>query len=228
MRVRAVVRSTVALQALLLIATLLLQALACPEVPVDRSTPPTPTEQPSDPPAPDPTTAPATPDPTAPPASEPDPTAPPAPDPTTPPTPTPTEEPTYTPSGPPSIASDKPDYAPGELVTLTGSNWFAGESVNIYVNDDQGRSWSRRVDVTANATGEITDQFNLPSHFVAEYVVIATGAHSGMAITTFTDGNVKARTNATGFTFQLNWTRHNGDNQTAQVDCNAPAAQQTS
>src|SRR5688500_8459587 len=203
MRVRAVVRSTVALQALLLIATLLLQALACPEVPVDRSTPPTPTEQPSDPPAPDPTAEPSIPDPTAPPASEPDPTAPPAPDPTTPPTPTPTEEPTYTPSGPPSIASDKPDYAPGELATLTGSNWLAGESVNIYVNDDHGSTWSRRVDVTANASGEITDQFNLPSWFVAEYVVIATGTESGMAMTTFTDGNIRIRSNGDLVTFTL-------------------------
>jgi len=79
MRVRAVVRFTVALQALLLIATLLLPALAYAEEPVDPSTPPTPTEQPSDPPAPDPTAEPSIPDPTAPPASEPDPTAPPAP-----------------------------------------------------------------------------------------------------------------------------------------------------
>src|SRR3712207_3768325 len=31
----------------------------------------------------------------------------------------------------PTIQSDKPDYAPGELVTLTGSNWQPGESVNI-------------------------------------------------------------------------------------------------
>src|SRR5687767_5787971 len=208
MRVRSVVRFTVALQALLLIATLLLPALAYAEEPVDPSTPPTPTEQPSDPPAPYPTDEPSTPDPTAPPASEPDPTAPPAPDPTTPPTATPTEAPTYTPNGPPSIASDKPDYAPGELVTLTGSNWFAGESVNIYVNDDQGKSWSRRVDVTANGTGEITDQFNLPSHFVAEYVVIATGAHSGMAITTFTDGNIRAKSAPPGKLFNLTYTIH--------------------
>src|SRR5919107_803530 len=38
----------------------------------------------------------------------------------------------------PTIQSDKADYAPGELVTLTGSGWQPGESVNIVVNDDAG------------------------------------------------------------------------------------------
>ena len=40
-------------------------------------------------------------------------------------------EPTTTestpPSSPPTIASDKDDYAPGSLVTLTGTNWRPGE-----------------------------------------------------------------------------------------------------
>ena len=36
----------------------------------------------------------------------------------------------------PTIQSDKADYAPGELVTLTGSGWQPGESVHIIVNDD--------------------------------------------------------------------------------------------
>ena len=62
----------------------------------------------------------------------------------------------------PTIQSDKADYAPGELVTLTGSNWKAGESVNIKVNDTYGASWSRNVDVPADSSGNITDSFNLP------------------------------------------------------------------
>jgi hypothetical protein len=39
----------------------------------------------------------------------------------------------------PSIRSDKDDYAPGELVTLTGSGWQPNESVHIEVNDDLDR-----------------------------------------------------------------------------------------
>src|SRR4051794_10049235 len=50
----------------------------------------------------------------------------------------------------PTVTSDKGDYAPGELVTLTGGNWQPGESVHINVNDSAGATWSRDVDVTAD------------------------------------------------------------------------------
>src|SRR5215213_11154975 len=92
----------------------------------------------------------------------------------------------------PTIQSDKADYAPGELVTLTGSNWQPGESVHINVNDDQGQTWSydSNPDVQADANGNISHTFNLPSSFVATYKVTATGAQSGVATTSFTDGNL--------------------------------------
>jgi hypothetical protein len=75
----------------------------------------------------------------------------------------------------PTIQSDKTDYTPGELVTLTGANWQPGEKVNIVVNDDAGQTWTRNVDVYADQSGNITDQFNLPNWFVATYSVKATG-----------------------------------------------------
>jgi trimeric autotransporter adhesin len=90
----------------------------------------------------------------------------------------------------PKVWSDKADYAPGERVTLTGAHWQPGETVHIRVNDDTGSSWDRDVDVTADETGAITDQFNLPDWFVAKYRVTATGASGAVATTTFTDGNV--------------------------------------
>ena len=90
----------------------------------------------------------------------------------------------------PTIASDQADYPPGALVTLTGDGWLAGEAVHIVVNDDQGRTWERSSDVTADETGAIVDVFNLPDWFVATYAVVATGEVSGVARTTFTDGNV--------------------------------------
>jgi hypothetical protein len=87
----------------------------------------------------------------------------------------------------PTIQSHKADYAPGELVTLTGGGWQPGESVHINVNDTYGATWSRNVDVIADANGNITDSFNLPDAFVSDYDVTATGAQSGTATTTFTD-----------------------------------------
>src|SRR5918996_6339903 len=65
----------------------------------------------------------------------------------------------------PTIQSDQADYPPGATVTLTGSNWQPGESVHINVNDDVGQTWSYDVDVTADASGNITDQFQLPTTF---------------------------------------------------------------
>ena len=47
--------------------------------------------------------------------------------------------------------------------------------MHIFVNDQLGSSWNRNVDVVADSTGEIYDQFNLPNWFVAEYQVVASG-----------------------------------------------------
>jgi len=76
-----------------------------------------------------------------------------------------TETTTTTPSPPvvfnPTISSDKPDYSPGETVTLMGSGWQALEPVHIFVNDDQGQTWSYNTDVTASATGGFVTSFVL-------------------------------------------------------------------
>ncbi|HEU5491276.1 MAG TPA: Ig-like domain-containing protein, partial [Gaiellaceae bacterium] len=123
-----------------------------------------------------------------------------------------TTETSPVPSGPPTIASDKADYAPGETVVLTGENWYPGEVVHIRVNDDQGETWRRDVDVVAGPDGVITDSFALPTTFIAVYTVTATGPLSGTATTTFTDGNVRVRSNASGTTFTLTWTTYGTTN----------------
>ena len=90
----------------------------------------------------------------------------------------------------PTISSDKPDYNPGDTVTLTGGSWQAGEAVHIFVNDDIGQTWSYSTDVTASDTGGFVMSFVLPNAFIASYAVTATGAISGTAKTSFTDGNL--------------------------------------
>jgi hypothetical protein len=93
-------------------------------------------------------------------------------------------------AAPPTIVSDKADYSPGSTVTLTGANWRPGEAVHLFVNDDDSQSWTHNADVTADADGDLAYSFALPAYFVAQYSVTATGATSGTATTTFTDGNV--------------------------------------
>src|SRR5436309_2440146 len=63
----------------------------------------------------------------------------------------------------PTIDSDKPDYNPGATVTLTGHNWADSEAVHISVNDDKGQTWSYSNDVTADANGDFSLQFALPT-----------------------------------------------------------------
>src|SRR5439155_26585648 len=91
-------------------------------------------------------------------------------------------------SAPPaSIVSDKNDYAPGGTVTLTGTNWAPGESVHIEVDDSDAQLWSHSAYVTADATGALTHEFQLPNSFIANYSVTASGASGSTAQTAFTD-----------------------------------------
>jgi hypothetical protein len=122
---------------------------------------------------------------------------------------------------PPSISSEKADYAPGETVTLSGSNWASGESVHIVVNDDAGQTWRRDVDVNADADGHVTDQFALPDWFVAVYSVSATGAQSGTATTTFTDGNVSLHLAAAEgvASMTVSFARFDGSNASPNTNC---------
>jgi uncharacterized repeat protein (TIGR01451 family) len=90
----------------------------------------------------------------------------------------------------PTIQSDKADYPPSATVRLTGTGWLASDAVKIFVNDDEGQSWSLTDYVSADAQGNITYDFTLPNWFVARYSVVTTGTASGLtATTTFTDSN---------------------------------------
>ena len=89
--------------------------------------------------------------------------------------------------GLPTITSDKLDYPAGAPVTLTGANWAAGETVHIVVNDTVGQTWKHEADVIGAADGSIVDVFSLPTYFVSDYDVTASGPTSGTATATFTD-----------------------------------------
>ena len=86
-----------------------------------------------------------------------------------------------------TITSDQADYSPGATVTLTGAGWAAGEPVAIVVDDAIGQTWRYTNTDTASETGSFTDVFQLPSYFISNYNVTATGPQSGTATTTFTD-----------------------------------------
>ena len=74
---------------------------------------------------------------------------------------------------------------------MTGAGWASGEAVHIVVNDTINQSWQHTADVTVDLGGNVTDVFDLPSYFISDYDVTATGP-SGTATWTFTDLSIGA------------------------------------
>ena len=80
-------------------------------------------------------------------------------------------------TGTPTIQSDAADYNPGQIVTLTGTDWNTDAKsgpVHIVVNDSVGSTWQHTADVTPADDGTITDEFALPARFISDYSVKAT------------------------------------------------------
>ncbi len=57
----------------------------------------------------------------------------------------------------------------------------------MFVNDDEGKSWSTTQSLIADADGAFLTEFRLPDRFVAAYTITATGDLSGQAEWHFTD-----------------------------------------
>ena len=76
-------------------------------------------------------------------------------------------------------------------MTLTGNGWdTGGTKVHIVVNDAIGQTWQHTVDVAPDSSGNVTDVFQLPNTFVAQYSVDATqqvGTVTMSASSSFTD-----------------------------------------
>jgi hypothetical protein len=135
-----------------------------------------------------------------------------------------TPAPTYS----PTISSDQADYSPGSTVTLTGTGWAPLDAVHIFVNDNEGQTWSYSTDVTVDAAGALRLQFQLPMTFVATYVVTATGTISGTATTSFTDGNVTLHLAASEgvSSMTVGWARFDGRDAPGGInnDCSGTAS----
>ena len=78
------------------------------------------------------------------------------------------------PSFTPIITTDQSDYAPGSVVTITGSGWPAGDTVSVVTNDAVSGSFSQTDQVTTDASGSFTDQVTLPLMHISNYLVTAS------------------------------------------------------
>ena len=84
-----------------------------------------------------------------------------------------------------TIASDRPDYAPGQTVTLTGSGWTPGETVTIVLHRQPLVQPDTVLTAVADANGTITNaSFTLaPTDLGVTFFVTATGSQSGAQAT---------------------------------------------
>src|SRR5213593_1201393 len=108
-------------------------------------------------------------------------------------------------NGAATVKTDQADYAPGQVVTITGSGWQFGEVVSLVLHEDPAIDTHPTLTATADASGHIlNNQFVPDVHDVGvRFYMTATGQTSGsVALATFTDDNfgVGAVSPASGLT----------------------------
>jgi hypothetical protein len=100
------------------------------------------------------------------------------------------------------VSTDRDDYEPGAIVTITGSGFLAGESVELSLEEDPARHEERTFTVLADSTGAfVFDQFAPEEHDLdVRFILTATGQTSGRsAETTFTDAITRTASGSIGF-----------------------------
>src|SRR5437016_2381348 len=89
-----------------------------------------------------------------------------------------------------TVATDKPDYAPGETVVITGSGWEPGETVVLVLQEDPAIDADLQLTAFADENGDIVNTDFIVDVFDigVSFTLTATGTSSGLAATTtFTD-----------------------------------------
>jgi hypothetical protein len=112
------------------------------------------------------------------------------------------------------LMTDKPDYAPGSVVTFNGSGFQAGETIDLSIVSTNGTTTPLQAvdggdgDLDGVADGSFTDTWNVGLDNVgATLTATATGESSGASATvTFTDSQLTGAiftTNGDGTTVNL-------------------------
>src|SRR5881296_840974 len=95
-------------------------------------------------------------------------------------------------NGAATVKTDRADYAPGQVVTITGSGWQVGEVVSLVLHEDPPIDTHPTLTATADASGHIFNNTFAPdAHDVdVRFYLTATGQTSAsVAQATFTDDN---------------------------------------
>src|SRR5438874_1477397 len=91
-----------------------------------------------------------------------------------------------------TVATDQPDYHPGQMVTITGSGWEPGETVDMILHEDPPLDPDLELTSVADVNGDFTNTDFIVDVFDigVTFTLTATGLSSGLtAETTFTDAS---------------------------------------
>src|SRR5437870_6633051 len=89
-----------------------------------------------------------------------------------------------------TVATDQPDYAPGQTVVITGTGWEPGETVVLVLQEDPAIDPDLQLTAVADENGDIVNMDFIVDVFDigVSFTLTATGTSSGLAaVTTFTD-----------------------------------------
>jgi hypothetical protein len=89
-----------------------------------------------------------------------------------------------------SVATEWPDYAPGDTVVIFGSGWLPGETVTLTISEDGGHCGDHVLSAVADENGDLyNDDFVIQDgHIGMTFTLTAFGETSGLtAETSFTD-----------------------------------------
>src|SRR5947199_374457 len=100
-------------------------------------------------------------------------------------------------NGAATVKTDRADYAPGQVVTITGSGWHVGEVVSLVLHEDPPIDTHPTLTATADASGHVFNNTFAPdAHDVdVRFYLTATGQASGSV--TLTNGFTFTRVNPT-------------------------------
>jgi hypothetical protein len=93
----------------------------------------------------------------------------------------------------PTVTSDKDDYAPGEVATITGTGWTLDQYVDIHLEEEPSHDHHHSyhdTKVNADGTWEIKYQIE-ERHLGVKFTVVVDGKQTGyQGLAYFTDANV--------------------------------------
>ena len=95
----------------------------------------------------------------------------------------------------PTVTSDKDDYAPGEVATITGSGWTQDQMVHVEFKEEPDYPDTHVYDIATDVNGSWVIKYNIETrHLGVRFTVTSVGKQTGVSATTiFTDGSVLFR-----------------------------------